>query len=144
VSVDQYLTALVDDLRRSSDSNELAQLTLTADPISVDPDRAVAVGVIVNELVMNALKYAYPDGKGPIRVVLEQVGENNALLSVEDDGVGFVPHADPRSTGLGQRIVRAMGEKLNARIEYLSKSTGTRAMVSFACGNAAERPRPLA
>lgn len=144
VSVDQYLTALVDDLRRSSETNELVQLTLQADPISVDPDRAVAVGVIVNELVMNALKYAYPDGKGAIRVILKETGDGKAVLSVEDDGVGFTPHADPRSTRLGQRIVRAMGEKLNARIEYDSKSTGTRAMISFACDSDAERPRPAA
>jgi len=134
VSVDQYLTALVEDLRRSSESNALAQLTLKTDPVNVDPDRAVAVGVIVNELVMNALKYAYPAGKGAIRVAIRNTGNNRAVLSVEDDGVGIAPQSDPpdrKSTGLGQRIVKAMGEKLNAQIETDPAHAGTRVLVSF-------------
>lgn len=131
VSVDQYLTGMMEDLRRSSDTNALGQLTLSADPIRVDPDRAVAVGVIVNELVMNALKYAYPDGTGPIRVVLKDLGNNRAVVCVEDDGVGMEPRATPKSTGLGQRIVRAMGEKLGAKIEFDRDHKGTRVMVRF-------------
>ncbi|HWT44589.1 MAG TPA: sensor histidine kinase, partial [Vicinamibacterales bacterium] len=93
--------------------------------------RAVAVGVIVNELVMNALKYAYPEGKGPIRVDIRETGDNRAALIVEDDGVGIVPRAKPKSTGLGQRIVRAMGEKLGANIEIDRGHKGTRVVVAF-------------
>lgn len=131
VAVDQYLEALIEDLRRSSETDEFAQVTLTAEPVAVEPDRAVAVGVIVNELVMNALKYAYPDGKGPIRVDIRATGGGRAALSVEDDGVGITPRAAPKSTGLGQRIVRAMGEKLGATIELDRMHKGTRVVVSF-------------
>jgi two-component sensor histidine kinase len=144
VAVDQYLEALIDDLRRSSESDELAQLVLTAEPVAVDPDRAVAVGVIVNELVTNALKYAYPDGKGPIRVALRPTGTGRAVLSVEDDGVGIMPRAKPKSTGLGQRIVRAMGEKLGATIEIDRAHKGTRVVVSFDLRKPAAAARPAA
>jgi two-component sensor histidine kinase len=131
VAVDQYLEALIEDLRRSSETNELAQLTLASEPVAVEPDRAVAVGVIVNELVTNALKYAYPGGKGPIRVDIRGTGNGRAALSVEDDGIGITPRAKPKSTGLGQRIVRAMGEKLGAKIEIDRAHKGTRVVVSF-------------
>jgi two-component sensor histidine kinase len=133
VSVDQYLTGLVEDLRRSAESNQLAQLTVTADPVSVHPDRAVAIGVIVNELVMNALKYAYPNGKGPIRVTLSAAPDRSrAEVSVSDDGVGYVESDNPKSTGLGQRIVKAMAAKLDGTIEQESTAKGTRVVVSFA------------
>src|SRR6185437_3128203 len=144
VAVDQYLDALIEDLRRSSETNELAQLTLAAEPIAVDPDRAVAVGVIVNELVMNALKYAYPEGKGPIRVDLRASGKGRAEFSVEDDGVGMAPNAQPKSTGLGQRIVRAMGEKLGARVEIDRAHRGTRVTVSFDVRKPQAAARPAA
>lgn len=144
VAVDQYLDALIEDLRRSSETNELAQLTLAAEPVAVEPDRAVAVGVIVNELVMNALKYAYPQGKGPIRVDLRASGKGRAELTVEDDGVGMAPNAQPKSTGLGQRIVRAMGEKLGAEIEIDRAHRGTRVTVSFAVRKPQAAARPAA
>jgi two-component sensor histidine kinase len=80
---------------------------------------------------MNALKYAYPDGKGPIRVSFHRTGDGGALLSVEDDGVGFRPQAGSRSTGLGQRIIRAMADKLSAQIEHEHDRPGARVVVSF-------------
>jgi two-component sensor histidine kinase len=144
VAVDQYLEALIEDLRRSSETNEFAQVTLTTEPVAVDPDRAVAVGVIVNELVTNALKYAYPDGGGPIRVAIRATGQGRAVLSVEDDGVGIAPRAEPQSTGLGQRIVRAMGEKLGAAIEIDRAHKGTRVVISFEMRKPAAAARPAA
>jgi two-component sensor histidine kinase len=132
VSVDQYLTGLVEDLRRSAESNQLAQLTIKTDPVDVHPDRAVAVGVIVNELVTNALKYAYPGSKGPIRVALKTADNESATVTVEDDGVGYAETDAPMSTGLGQRIVKAMAAKLNGSIARDEKHKGTRIAVSFA------------
>ena len=71
VLLNQYLEALLEDLRRSAEGNKMSRLTLRAEPIEIDPDRAVAIGIVVDELVMHAVKYAYPDGAGPIHVELK-------------------------------------------------------------------------
>ncbi len=130
VLLNQYLDALLEDLRRSAEGNRMSRLTLKAVPIEIDPDRAVAIGIIVNELVMNAVKYAYPDDAGPIHVNLEAQGDN-LVLSIADDGVGLNVKADPRSTGMGQRIVSAMATKLDATVERDPTHAGTRIVLRF-------------
>src|SRR6202000_610682 len=131
VLLNQYLEALLEDLRRSAEGNRMSRLTLTAESIEIDPDRAVAIGIIVNELVMNAVKYAYPDGAGPIHVELKSQ-DDELLLAITDDGVGLNAKADPPSTGMGQRIVTAMATKLDACVERDPSHTGTRIMLRFA------------
>ena len=130
VLLNQYLDALLEDLRRSAEGNRMSRLTLKAEPIDIDPDRAVAIGIIVNELVMNAVKYAYPDGAGPIHVDLRAQGDY-LQLSIADDGVGLNVQSDPRSTGMGQRIVTAMATKLEASVERDPNHTGTRIVLRF-------------
>jgi two-component sensor histidine kinase len=118
----------------------MSRLTLKAEPIEIDPDRAVAIGIIVNELVMNAVKYAYPDGAGPIRVELK-AQDDDLVLTISDDGVGLDVKADPRSTGMGQRIVGAMAAKLEASVERDPAHSGTRVVVRFArVGPVAAKP----
>ena len=130
VMLNQYLDALLGDLRRSAEGNRMSRLTLKADTIEIDPDRAVAIGIIVNELVMNAVKYAYPDGPGPIDVDLHVQGDD-LVLSIADNGVGLNGKTDPRSTGMGQRIVAAMASKLEASVERDPDHAGTRIVVRF-------------
>jgi two-component sensor histidine kinase/CheY-like chemotaxis protein len=130
VLLNQYLDALLEDLRRSAEGNKMSRLTLKAEPVEVDPDRAVAIGIIVNELVMNAVKYAYPDGAGPIHIELTGRGQD-LELSIADNGVGLNARADPRSTGMGQRIVGAMAAKLCAAVERDPAHSGTRIVLRF-------------
>jgi two-component sensor histidine kinase len=134
VLLNQYLESLLDDLRRSTEGNRMSRLTLTSEPIEIDPDRAVAIGIIVNELVMNAVKYAYPDGSGPIHADLHAEGDE-LVLSIADEGVGDngkeSMKSDPRSTGMGQRIVSAMAAKLEADVARDSHYAGTRIVLRF-------------
>ncbi|MGA2055163.1 MAG: histidine kinase dimerization/phosphoacceptor domain -containing protein [Bradyrhizobium sp.] len=139
VLLNQYLDALLEDLRRSAEGNRMSRLTLKAEPIEIDPDRAVAIGIIVNELVMNAVKYAYPDGAGPIHVDLT-ARVDELVLSIADNGVGLNAKTDPRSTGMGQRIVAAMASKLEATVERDPAHNGTRIVLCFPrTGNAAAK-----
>jgi len=143
VLLNQYLEALLEDLRRSAEGNRMSRLTLKAEAVEIDPDRAVAIGIIVNELVMNAVKYAYPDCAGPIHVALSAQGDD-VLLSISDDGIGIGATSDPRSTGMGQRIVSAMGSKLKASVERDPAHAGTRILVRFRRTKAEEPARPSA
>ena len=140
VLLNQYLDALMEDLRRSAEGDRMSRLTLKAESVEIDPDRAVAIGIIVNELVMNAVKYAYPDGAGPIHVDLNAEGDD-LVLSIADDGVGLNAKSDPRSTGMGQRIVTAMASKLEASVERHSAHAGTKIVLRFPrAGKPAARP----
>jgi two-component sensor histidine kinase len=130
VMLNQYLDALLEDLRRSAEGNRMSRLTLRAEAVEIDPDRAVAIGIVVNELVMNAVKYAYPDCAGPIHVELRAQGDD-LELAIADDGVGLAAKADPRSTGMGQRIVSAMAAKLEASVERDPDHAGTRIVLRF-------------
>ena len=139
VLLNQYLDALLDDLRRSAEGNRMSRLTLKAEPVEIDPDRAVAIGIVVNELVMNAVKYAYPDGPGPIHVELKLQGDD-IVLSIADNGVGLNATKDPGSTGMGQRIVSAMATKLDATVAPDPSHDGTKIVVSFRRSKDVQRP----
>ena len=137
VALDSYLAALIDDLGESSDAEAgSTQLSLAAVPLMIDADSAVTIGVIVTELVINALKYAYPSGSGPVRVLLEtEEADGFYRLVVEDDGVGKAEaggkRGGPASSGIGRTIIKAMASKLNASVTYDDAETGTRAVMSF-------------
>ena len=116
VLLNQYLEALLEDLRRSAEGNRMSRLTLKAEPIEIDPDRAVAIGIIVNELVMNAVKYAYPDGAGPIHVELTIAGRRYRAV---DHRRRRRPQRQGRSAldRHGPAHRRAMATKLDATVE---------------------------
>jgi len=97
----------------------------------VSTDQAVSLGVVVTELVTNAVKYAYGPGQGgEIRVVLEPDANGRALLTVEDDGPGM-GDGKPRGTGLGGKIVTAMASGLRSAVEYDPAHRGVRARLAF-------------
>jgi two-component sensor histidine kinase/CheY-like chemotaxis protein len=143
VMLDQYLEGLLEDLRRSAEGERLTQLTLKAEPMEIDPDRAVAVGIIVNELVINAVKYAYPEASGPIHVELSRA-DDDVVISVVDQGVGLQAVPAPGSTGMGRRIVEAMAAKLDADIKLDSGPSGTRVTVTLPFKRETEAPKQSA
>jgi len=86
--------------------------------------QAVPLGLIVNELVTNALKHAFPDNRrGTVRVRLTQETADRLLLVVEDDGVGMRNH--PPSNGMGRSLIQALATQLGGRLECRSDDTGT-------------------
>ncbi|SFS04665.1 sensor histidine kinase [Sphingomonas jatrophae] len=135
VEMGDYLGALLKELEDTwSTPAARRTLRLDAEPIRLKTDRAVSVGVIVNELVSNACKYAYQTScDGEIRVQLRQQPDDSFLLAVEDDGCGMPVAGAPRGTGLGTKLIRAMAASLGTAVEFDLAHRGVRATLQAAC-----------
>jgi two-component system, sensor histidine kinase PdtaS len=87
-------------------------------------DQAMSLGLIVNELVTNAIKHAFPHGRsGRIRVAFE-VLKDELRLCVEDDGVGFRTPVR-KGTGMGQNLVSGLTGQLAGHLQVVSTSSGS-------------------
>lgn len=129
VEMNGYLGTLLRELEDTWSTPESPRrLALQAEPLRLHTDKAVSVGVIVNELVTNACKYAYrADQGGEVRVALRQDGPGHLLLMVEDDGVGMPLGVGPKGTGLGSKILGAMAASLKSQLKYDHAGPGVRA-----------------
>lgn len=103
--------------------------------IRLSADRAIPLALIVNELVTNAAKYAFSQRhQGHVNVRLGRHDVNNALVSVEDDGIGLPADFDfAKSKGLGLQIVAALAKQLSANIARKPKQNGNEFMVLVPC-----------
>ncbi|HJP29614.1 MAG TPA: histidine kinase dimerization/phosphoacceptor domain -containing protein [Candidatus Latescibacteria bacterium] len=122
-----YVTRLVDNLIDAYGLGGRIASTLDMDTSLLTIDRAIPMGLIVNELVSNALKYAFPDERqGTVRIEL-RIGDSDDTfsLSVVDDGIGVPEDIDLDSPdSLGLRLVSSLVGQLKARL-VLDRTSGT-------------------
>ena len=132
VALDEYLSGLLDQLATSMRAEGLgASLKYDLEPLKLQTDASINLGIVVTELVTNAFKYAYPGRNGEVRVHLAHLPGRRVELVVEDDGVGRPGDGSAKGTGLGTRIVRAMASTMGADIAYLARQPGTSARLNF-------------
>jgi two-component sensor histidine kinase len=119
-----YLQELVDYLFYSYGNDNVRHI-IDSDSIKMSIDNAIPCGIIINELVSNSLKHAFPNGRsGTISISLKQTRKNVTLI-VSDDGVGMAPNIDfKKSTSLGLELVNALVLQLNAKVT-LESGPGT-------------------
>ncbi|HND21261.1 MAG TPA: PAS domain S-box protein, partial [Acidobacteriota bacterium] len=124
----EYISSLTSLLLHtySSPKNPVKLETkITAIPIGID--LAVPVGLILNELLTNILKYAFPDNRqGKIQISLEPDAEKRLILTVSDDGVGMPDTVKVQSpTTLGLRLVKILAKQLAAEVTFHTSTAGT-------------------
>lgn len=115
VNFRKFLDTLVPNLVSSySVDAGLVTLSISADEVSLPIDSAIPCGLIVNELISNALKHAFPDGqRGRIDVALTRESNSDVVLSVSDGGVGLPEMLDTaRSATLGLQLVTLLADQL--------------------------------
>lgn len=137
-----YITGLVSSLFESyaADKNRVA-LEIAADNILLDIDMAIPCGLIINELVSNSLKHAFPNGSsGLIRVNARALAENTVSVSVSDNGIGLPAALEPGgSETLGLQLVYMLADQLHGVVTVL-RNKGTEFRISFENGLSTEPP----
>lgn len=127
-----YLRSLLEEFAQSlAGSGQMPSIRFEAESVLAKTDKAISIGLIATELVTNALKYAYPNGQGEVRVSLSREGDT-VTLEVADDGIGWSGTGTIRGTGLGSKIVRAMAKSLATELRYADTGgRGTQAVMEL-------------
>lgn len=131
VSVPGYLADIADSVTGLFPSTAEVSVEKRLAPLSLDAKKLLPLGIILNELLTNAMKYAFQGRKtGRIEISLE-LREGRAVFSVGDDGTGLPPDLDPAvSPGFGLTLVRIISEQLGGSARF-ETGVGTRVTVEF-------------
>lgn len=131
VQLGAYLGELAANLTASLlESGSAIKINVVAEDIDIEPERAVAFGLLVNELGTNAVKHAFPHGRGRLTLRLERMG-GEVVLTVSDDGVGIVTDSTPERRGRhGSDYVAIFVRRLGGTMT-ISHVEGTTVSVRF-------------
>lgn len=133
VNLGNVLEALIPALLESySVDHSLIRYEFTVDDVLLSINQAIPCGLIINELISNALKHAFSDGRsGTIHVELAQKEQDYVLLSVSDDGAGIPPDVDLKKTDtLGLQLVHLLADQLGATLT-INRTEPTRFELCF-------------
>jgi len=129
-----YIESMVQELRRSYGSEGAGiGIKTEVENIRLGVDYAIPCGLIINELVSNSLKHAFPQGEGgEVRIAMRQVGEDGIELEVSDNGAGISESVEVRnSESLGLRLVSILAEEQLGGEMELDRNEGTRFRIRF-------------
>ncbi len=133
VNIRSYLEDLGANIGRSNAKPGTdIELELAVEDQYLDLDTAIPVGLILNELLTNAYKYAFPEGgTGQIQVIFQRIGDHFEL-EVNDSGIGLPPdHAERIKKSLGHNLVKGLVRQLEGSIEWLEPAKGTAVKIEF-------------
>lgn len=133
INTREYIDDLVATVVSSMDiSRGRVRVLREVAEIPIDIDHAIPLGLVVNEVLSNALKYAYPHGSaGEVRLSLSRTPAG-ALLEVADDGVGMASDRDGgRRQSLGLQLVEALAGQLRGTVSFVNTDPGLAVRLTF-------------
>jgi two-component sensor histidine kinase len=133
IDAEQYIRSLSRRLFEAySTPNDRIRLTVNADQVALNVNTAIPYGLILNELISNCLKHAFPGERaGEIRIELRRQAPGTCVLKISDTGVGFPDDIDFRATeSFGLQMVCILTEQLGGTIE-LERGAGTTFTITF-------------
>lgn len=123
IEMKDYFLNLSEGILDTFNAEDKVKIECAMENLDLDVDTAVPIGLIVNELLTNALKYAFPENKtGAISISLEKTNANNLKLKVSDNGIGKVKGLAPKGTGFGSQLVNLLTQQLNGKMTEHSES----------------------
>tara|TARA_R110001592_G_scaffold68674_2_gene210613 strand:+ start:3859 stop:6876 length:3018 start_codon:yes stop_codon:yes gene_type:complete len=132
IDFQDYILALTDDLISTYSINTDIFLDIKIDEVKFDIDTIIPIGLLLNEIISNTLKYAFIDRpKGRIIIHLTQIDNNSFTLIAGDDGIGMDAHIlDQEDVSLGMELIKIFVEQLDGTIKRLEKK-GTVYQIDF-------------
>ncbi|WP_456436925.1 tetratricopeptide repeat-containing sensor histidine kinase [Psychroserpens sp.] len=137
IDMKDYFVNLSDGILDTFNAENKVKIECAMDKLELDVDTAVPIGLIVNELLTNALKYAFPENsKGKIEISLSKPNPETLTLRVVDNGIGKVVGSSPKGTGFGSQLVKLLTLQLNGIMEEKNEN-GTSILFQFKTKTAA-------
>ncbi|OYQ43710.1 sensor histidine kinase [Flavobacterium aurantiibacter] len=123
INLEVYFKDLVDSINNSFNTDlDKIQIKIEPNTVVINLSTAIPLGLILNELITNALKYAFPDGRsGVIQIRVGSIGNSRYELIVEDNGVGF-DTSRTHSKSFGIELITVLAGQLNGSMQYSSNS----------------------
>lgn len=131
ISVIDYSRKLINNLVSTYQMTDRVKIVAESEDFNLNIDNAVPIGLIVNEIVTNSLKYAFPDKrKGNIIFELSK-NKENYCLKIADDGIGIVEGAPVRKNSLGMKLITRLTKQLRGEIKKGKSQNGVSYEITF-------------
>jgi two-component sensor histidine kinase len=123
VNMQTYITELSDYLKTSFDNGKEINFVINIDAILLDISQAIPIGLILNEVITNAIKYAFQEKEaGNIYINMHDVKDDKILLEIKDNGIGLPDSFDLKnSTSMGMRLVNGLAKQINGKLNFENK-----------------------
>lgn len=132
IEMSDYVPELILHLRDSFETSQHIRFHTDVDEMQLDITQAIPLGLVINEAITNAIKYAFPGNRpGTIVTKMKKSGDRRITLSIKDDGVGLPAGLDYMHAGtLGMKLMKGLSEDIHASFS-VETNGGTHIMLSF-------------